>query len=122
MTSKSSILPIAAICVCLLSVIAQGHAFLDHADPKVGSVISTPPTVVKIWFTEEIEPAFSTMKVLDAGGKQVDSGDVHVDAKDKTLLSVSLPALPAGEYRVFWAVVASDTHKTHGDFKFTVKP
>jgi methionine-rich copper-binding protein CopC len=99
----------------------QAHAFLDHAEPKVGST-GDPPTEVKIWFTEEVEPAFSTIQVMDANGKQIDKKDTHLDEKDKTLLIVSVPKdLPAGEYKVVWSVVARDTHHTHGDFKFTVK-
>jgi copper resistance protein C len=99
-----------------------GHAFLDHADPKVGSENSVAPTEIKVWFTEEIEPAFSTLKVLDANGNEIDKKDSHLDPNDKKLLIVSVPRISAGQYKVEWSVVASDTHHTHGDFKFTVKP
>ena len=99
-----------------------GHAFVDHAQPRVGSTVQTPPDTVKIWFTEEIEPAFSSMEVSDSNAKQVDKQDCHVDEKDKSLLIVSLPQLAAGTYKVHWHVVASDTHKTQGDFTFTIKP
>jgi hypothetical protein len=98
------------------------HAFVDHALPKVGSTVQTPPDSVKIWFTEEIEPAFSSMEVSDSSGKQVDKQDCHVDDKDKTLLIVSLPQLGAGTFKIHWHVVASDTHHTQGDFTFTIKP
>jgi copper resistance protein C len=115
-----------AALVLLVILIAQtqslAHAFIDHADPKVGSVVDKPPDDVKVWFTEEIEPAFSSLQVFDSDGKQVDRKEAHLDPKDKTLLIVSLPHVPFGEYKVVWSVVAKDTHKTHGDFKFTVKP
>lgn len=102
---------------------AWAHAFLDHADPKVGSEVAQPPAVVKLWFTEELEPAFSTVVVNDAQGKEVDKKDAHLDDKNKALFIVSLPAaLPAGTYTVVWHAVASDTHKTQGTFKFTIKP
>ena len=100
---------------------AQAHAFLDHADPKVGNTISTSPTEVKVWFTQELEPAFSTMEVSDAQGKLVDKKDAHLNDKDKTLLIVSLPSLPPGTYTVTWHVVSVDTHKTQGHFEFTLK-
>ncbi len=116
-----SCLPSSIVALLIFASTSFGHAFLDHADPKVGSEIQTAPTEIKVWFTEEIEPAFSTLKVLDAGGNQVDQKDAHLDAKDKTLLIVSVPALAAGEYKVEWSVVASDTHHTQGDFKFTIK-
>lgn len=100
---------------------AWAHAFLDHANPKVGSVINDSPGEIKIWFTQEIEPDFSTIEVHDSNGHQVDKKDSHLDAKDKTLLIVSVPKLADGEYSVAWSVVSVDTHHTHGDFKFTVK-
>ncbi len=101
---------------------ASAHAFVDHALPAVGSQVNPAPAAVKIWFTEAIEPAFSSIEVTDSAGKQVDLKDTHVDEKDHTLLIVSLGALPPGTYAVSWKVVAADTHKTHGDFKFAVKP
>jgi hypothetical protein len=102
--------------------VASAHAFLDHADPKVGSSIDKPPTELKIWFTQEVEPAFSSITVSSDDDKQIDKKDSHPDDKDKKLLIVSLPDLPAGTYKVHWHVVAADTHTTQGDFKFTVKP
>jgi copper resistance protein C len=100
---------------------AWAHAFLDHAEPKVGSTVTHSPTVVKIWFTQEVEPAFSSVRVQDAQGKEVDKKDVHVDIKDKMLLAVSLPQLSAGTYTVIWHVVSVDTHRTQGRFEFTIK-
>jgi methionine-rich copper-binding protein CopC len=99
----------------------MAHAYLDHAEPKVGSEIGKAPSEVKVWFSEEIEPAFSKLVVEDSTGKQIDKGDTHVDSNDSKLLIVSLPALGPGEFKVTWNVVAKDTHRTHGDFKFTIK-
>ena len=100
---------------------ASAHAFLDHADPKVGSTITAAPAELKIWFTQELEPAFSIIEVHDAQNQQVDKKDTHLDDKDKTLLIVSLSTLPPGTYTVAWHVVSVDTHKTQGHFEFTIK-
>jgi copper resistance protein C len=112
---------LAAVLLLAWQSTAQAHAFLDHAEPPVGDTISTPPTVVKVWFTQELEPAFSTLEVCDAQGKPVDKKDAHLDDKDKTLLIVSLSPLPPGSYTVTWHAVSVDTHKTQGHFEFTVK-
>jgi copper resistance protein C len=64
---------------------AFAHALIDHADPKVGGKVKTSPKEVRIWFTEKLEPAFSSIRVLDAEEKQVDKGDSRVDSKDPTL-------------------------------------
>ena len=101
---------------------AGAHAFLDHALPAVGSVVHAPPPQVNVWFTQKLEPAFSRLSVADQSGKQVDKGDVHVDSGDATLLSVSLPPLAPGRYRVTWRALSVDTHVTEGDFTFEVAP
>jgi methionine-rich copper-binding protein CopC len=112
---------LAVATIMLWQSAAWAHAFLDHADPKVGSTITNSPTEIKVWFTQNLEPAFSTLEVQDAKGKEVDKKDAHLDDKDKTLFVVSLPPLSSGTYTVIWHAVSVDTHKTQGRFEFTVK-
>lgn len=100
---------------------AAAHAFLDHAEPRVGSDLTEAPKQIKIWFTQLIEPAFSKIQVFDSRGKEIDQKDTHVDEKDHKLLIVSLPALPADTYKVSWHVVSVDTHRTQGSFQFVIK-
>ena len=102
--------------------LAGAHAFLDHATPAVGSAVRASPAQVKLWFTQKLEPAFSSVRVLDRSGKQVDKGDPQVDRADATLLFVSLPQLVPGTYRVAWRVLSVDSHVTEGDFTFNVIP
>ncbi len=114
----------ALFCLALLwsaPDIALGHAFPDHSDPKVGATVSGSPERVRIWFDGDLEPAFSTIMVHNAGNAMVDRKDGHVSPSDPRLLEVSVSRLPAGTYRVMWNVVARDGHKTQGDFTFTVK-
>jgi len=106
---------------CLLAR-AHAHAFLDRSEPRVGASVNVAPAEVKLWFTEDIEPAFSTVKVLDALSKRVDRADAKVDAIEHQLLRVSLQTLGPGQYRVEWRVVSVDTHVTQGDFAFRVVP
>jgi copper resistance protein C len=101
---------------------AHAHAFVGHAEPAVGARVQTMPNEVRIWFTEPIEPGVSSIKVLDATGKQIDKRDVHSDPKNKALLQVSLPVLAPGTYKVIWQVVSVDTHNTKGDFIFQFLP
>ena len=99
---------------------AWAHAFLDHAAPAVGSTVRGSPVEVKLWFTRAIEPASSTVRVLDASGRQVDGMDKQLDASDRTLLKVTVPALAPGAYRVLWRVLSVDSHLSEGDFRFDV--
>lgn len=100
---------------------AWAHAFLDHSEPKVGSTITTAPPEIKLWFTQNVEPAFSSIEVQDANGREVDKKDTHRDAKNKALLVLTVAPLPAGTYTVIWHVVSEDTHRTQGHFKFTIQ-
>ena len=101
---------------------ADAHAFLDHAEPKVGSKIATAPGEVKVWFTQKLVIAFSDLQVFDAAGKEVDKHDKKLDPSDQALLTVSVPPLKAGTYKVVWRAVSVDTHVTHGDFTFEIAP
>ena len=98
----------------------EAHAFLKDANPGVGSTIETSPSEVRIRFTENIEPAVSSIQVFDASGKEVDKHDLHLDGSDHALLHISLPQLGVGTYKVVWHVVSVDTHVTNGNFTFRV--
>jgi copper resistance protein C len=98
----------------------EAHAFLKRGEPAVGSTVQTSPAEVRIWFTENIESAFSALQVFDASGKEVDKRDVHLDRSNHALLHVSLPQLGAGIYKVLWRVVSVDTHVTNGSFTFRI--
>ena len=99
---------------------AWAHAFLDHAVPSDGNSVSTAPTVIRIWFTQELEPAFSTVEVRDDAGNRVDGGDAAVDSGDPMMLHASLKPLPPGKYHVAWHALSVDTHTTEGTFTFIV--
>jgi copper resistance protein C len=101
---------------------AHAHAFLDHAEPTVGSKVKQTPHAVRIWFTEPTQPALSSIKVFDVMEKQIDKRDTHSDGGNKALLQVSLPSLGPGLYKVIWRVVSVDGHSTTGDFTFRVIP
>ena len=98
----------------------EAHAFLKEAAPRVGSTVQTSPGEVRIRFTDNVEPAASSIQVLDASGKEVDKRDLHVDRSDHALLHVSVPRLGAGIYKVVWRVVSADTHVTNGSFTFRI--
>ena len=56
---------------------ASAHAFLDHAQPRVGSHVKVSPHHVIIWFTEAVEPLFSRIQVFNSAGKEVDNKNTH---------------------------------------------
>jgi methionine-rich copper-binding protein CopC len=105
----------------LLLVLATGqasaHAMLDHAEPRVGNKVAAAPRQVTLWFTQKLEPAFSTITVTNAAGQRVDTGKTRVSGSQ---MSVSLRAGGTGTYHVNWHVLSVDTHTTEGNFTFQV--
>jgi methionine-rich copper-binding protein CopC len=101
---------------------ANAHAFLDHAEPAVGSSVSTAPAAITLWFTQDLEPAFSAVEVTDQSGNRMDGGDAALAPGDATRLQATLKRLQPGTYKVNWHVVSVDTHRTEGEFSFTVAP
>ena len=113
---------LAALLLSVSAPLAAAHAFLDHASPRVGATVHGSPNEVTLWFTQELEAAFSTVRVTDKDGKEVDRQDKRLDASDRSVMHVSLQPLPPGKYRVRWRVLSVDTHVTEGDYTFTVAP
>jgi copper resistance protein C len=103
----------------MLAPAAQAHAFLDHAVPAVGST-APPPRQVRLWFTEAVEPAFSTVTVTNAAGDRVSEGKIAIDSHDPQELHVRVRPLKPGVYQVQWHVISVDTHRTQGKFSFAV--
>jgi copper resistance protein C len=106
-----------ALLTLSLGTTANAHAFLDHAEPRVGNKVASLPKEVTLWFTQKLEPAFSNVTVTNAAGERVDSGKPRVSGNQ---MSVPLRAGGAGTYHVNWHVLSVDTHTTEGNFSFQV--
>jgi copper resistance protein C len=99
---------------------AEAHAFLDHSNPAVGSTVPSAPAALTMWFTQQLEPAFTTANVTDASGNAVGAGPAAVDPQNPVEFRVPLKPLPPGTYTVNWHVLSVDTHTTQGHFTFQV--
>ena len=101
--------------------VASAHAVLVRSDPADHAVLQTPPSGVRLWFSEEINPLTSRVVVVDPANRQVDRGDSHRESSDNTELEVSLPLLPAGAYVVVWRTQSAvDGHVAGGSFLFQI--
>lgn len=114
---RSVIVAIIPLLLWLVTGEASAHAFLDHAEPRVGNTVATAPREVTLWFTQKLEPAFSRITVTNSAGQRVDTGSTRVSGNQ---MSVSLRSGGAGTYRVNWRVLSVDTHTTDGSFTFRV--
>jgi len=116
---NSAIVLTIPLLVLLATGEASAHAFLDHAEPRVGNKVDAAPREVTLWFTQKLEPAFSTITVTNAAGQRVDTGKARVSGNQ---MAISLRAGGAGTYHVTWRVLSVDTHASDGNFTFQVGP
>jgi copper resistance protein C len=101
------------------ATIVQAHAYLDHASPLVGSVVSAP-SEVRMWFTQALEGKFSAAQLRSSSGAVVATG--VVDPANPKEMVIRVRALPPGKYKVKWKILSTDSHRTEGDFGFEVRP
>ncbi len=115
-------LPLALCLSFFLPATASAHAILLHSDPAQDAVLNTPPPQVRMWFSEDLNPAFSTAVVVNATNHRVDKQDAHVSPADSKEMDVSLnPNLPPSVYVVIYRTdSAADGHILRGSFIFTV--
>ncbi|GAC1457777.1 MAG: copper resistance CopC/CopD family protein [Ktedonobacteraceae bacterium] len=115
-------LPLAFCLLFLFPSVSEAHAILLRSDPAKGAVLSTAPTRVRMWFTESLNPTYSTARILNGSRQRVDQNNAHVVSNDQTEMDVNLsPNLPPAVYVVIWRTQsADDGHVLTGSFIFTV--
>ena len=112
-----------ALCLALLLPgTSEAHAILLRSDPAKDAVLRVAPDQVRMWFSEALNPAFSTAVVESVANKRVDHHDAHVSPGDATEMGLTLePNLSPAVYVVVWRTdSADDGHVLTGSFLFTV--
>jgi copper transport protein len=100
---------------------ASAHALLQSADPAAGSTVASAPAAVTITFGEAPDPRLSSVKVLDAGGRDMAGGPVGGVAGRPDQLRLPLKPLSDGVYTVSWRTVSAvDSHVAAGSYAFGV--
>jgi copper transport protein len=100
---------------------AYGHAFVTDSNPSQSQSVSTSPKLIDVFFSEPVDLRYSSMKVLDSTGKQIDLGQVHYKGSDESSMEVSVPVLKDGTYTVSTNVLSQiDGHVTDNAFVFGV--
>lgn len=114
---------IAAIVVSMIPTAALAHAMLQKAVPPVGGTVTVSPSEIRLLFSEGVEPAFSRIALAASDGAALPTGKPTVDPHNRSVLIVKVgKTLAPGTYKVDWHAVSVDTHKTQGNFTFTVAP
>jgi methionine-rich copper-binding protein CopC len=96
---------------------AWAHAKLKSSDPAANASVKSP-SLIRLVFSETLEPAFSGAELRDAAGKTM---PVSRSVGGATITLMPLGLRP-GDYKVNWHSVGHDTHRVSGSFGFKVIP
>ena len=106
----------------LVSNAALAHAHLKTQYPAAKALMETSPQALTLTFSEDVEPAFSGVDILNAQQQPMPTAKVQRNGRQHNQLIVPLTQpLPAGNYQVNWHVLSVDGHKTKGNYDFSVR-
>ena len=108
----------------ILSVVsipfAAAHPFTEETSPNLSSNAPVGVSEVIVYFSEPVELDFSSVKVYDTNGNQIDNKDTSYHEGENSLI-VTTPPLEDGVYTVATKVLSKvDGHLVPGAFLFAV--
>ena len=111
----------ALVWMAVLPAVAGAHATIVRVTPADRSVVAKQPAEVTIRWSEPVDLGPDSVKLLDAGGRTLDTPKAARIRGDRTTAVVKLPAgLKEGTYVVAWRVTSADSHPVSGAFSFSI--
>ncbi len=94
----------------LLTAPASAHGYILRSIPEDRAVLDRPPVRLQYWFSEDLEPDYSYIRLRNADGELIAEGSVAEDNYALMMLRVP-PELPDGAYLAELRLAfASDGH------------
>ncbi|WP_323123026.1 copper resistance CopC family protein [Burkholderia alba] len=122
MSTPIRLLLLVPILAAALAAPVYAHGRLERALPEPGASVAASPAALRLTFNEDLEAAFSTLRLTRADGAPVDTGSAKAALADPRTLALPMPALEPGAYVVHWSVMTGDGHKARGRYPFQVRP
>ena len=100
--------------------LASAHPFLLDSDPAQGQSVPAGTTQIFTFYSEAIEIDFSSLKVYDSNGNQIDNQDTAYNNEESSLV-VNTPPLEDGVYTITSKVLSKvDGHLVQAAIIFAV--
>lgn len=97
------------------------HLELVKSEPAADAIVA-PPSEIRLWFTEAPEEGTASIRLLDANGELVPTGETMPSEDDPSVIFAAIEAPPPdGAYTVTWRGMADDGHVANEEFGFTIK-
>jgi copper transport protein len=105
----------------LLAAPVAAHANLVRSEPAAGAVLQTAPKELVLEFSEELDPTFSRVQLVDSESQIVNAGPGTIDASNPKIIRLALHDLQKDSYTALWrSRSAADGHTTEGSVPFGV--
>jgi len=115
---------LALLLIAALAAHASAHSHLSRSEPAQGAIAFLPEgeeSLLRLWFTERVEPSFSSVEVRDASGARVDvSGSLRAVGNGAEV-TVAVRPRALGTHTVNYRILSAvDGHTVTGSFTFLV--
>lgn len=108
------------VAVAAINIAVDAHAVLVSSVPKDQAVLKTPPKKAILNFNSRIEKKVTQVVLLKDRQKVKLPSEQHFSAGPANQLTIALPSLKPGSYRLEYKVLATDGHLTPGLIRFTI--
>ncbi|MGE3911055.1 MAG: copper resistance protein CopC [Chloroflexota bacterium] len=112
---------IAFLTLLVSPTLALAHADLQQAEPADGAAVPTPPSFLRLRFTEPLDQSATKVEVLDEQGNRTELSDLTIGPPNDRVLTVEVNGLAEGVYTVrWWSLSQVDGHRWQGSYRFGV--
>lgn len=106
----------------LIAAAPLPHLKLKASFPAADTTLTSSPDAVKLWLTEKVDLATSSIAVKNEAGAAVATDKLTSGATAEQPLAAKFTTAPGnGKYTVTWKAMSKDGHVVNGTYAFTVK-
>jgi copper transport protein len=124
MKTLARLLTAAAFLTAIPPATAAGrlfHIHLERSEPAADSTVHAAPAQLKLWFSERVQLAVTSVQLLGPDSARVSVGrpSQAAGANAPVVVAVRGP-MKEGRQQVVWRTMSVDGHAVRGAFSFTL--
>ena len=118
--TRLALVIVAVLTVLAPAQLASAHAILLTSEPAPSAVLDQSPTEIALFFSEEVDTIFGTIRILDSSGNVIQTIKPVRDVINHSIVRAPISTLADGTYVVIWRVASDDSHPVQGSFSFQI--
>ena len=99
------------------------HLRLLRSEPAADTTLTAAPAAIRLWFSQPVQLATTTIRVTGPGDGLVTLGAVRQETTAGRPVAAEVAGtLAGGRYQVHWRTMSRDGHPVSGQLAFTLSP